>query len=163
MPRVTGWRVALARKEPMTAPSWLRPGRRAWIYGLLLVTGGALAGRPGRLDPQSQLEEVSAAALADGGQRRSYQRGQAALNLLPGRGWTLVLHVGWAPRFVPTRYLVLARVDGRLELEQMRSAGVEGTTTLVGAAIGDYLLRTGLDLGPVDACFAELFPQESVR
>lgn len=151
----------------MTAPSWLRPGRRAarraWVYGLLLVTGGALAGRTGRQDPQAQLEDVSAAALADGGRLRSYQRGQAALNLLPGRGWTLVLHVGRAPRFVPTRYVVLARVDGQLELELMRGAGVEGTTTLGGAAIGDYLARTGIDLDPVDACFDQLFPQGNGR
>lgn len=126
---------------------------------MLLVGAGAVATRARSLGPSETVIELTRMALADrrelGASRPLYTHGSGTLGLLGGRGWTLTLYVRDRPEFGGIRFFVAARVGRRLEVELMRSAGLEGTTSAVGPEAEAMFAGFGLDLATLDELFVE--------
>lgn len=136
----------------MNVPARPRPRalQRVALYGALLL---ALAGGAAWLQPSPQRDLDRLVGVVSRAERGMFfHDGSAAIGFHIDRGWTLTIYVGDVARFAPADFLVLRRLDGRLDGELLvhgRDAMI--ATALQGAALDAYLERSGLDLTGLDA------------
>ena len=127
---------------------------RVVVYGALLVGLGVFLRtlhRDARGDLAALLTQVERAR----GGETYYREGRANLTFLPGRGWTLSMHVGADQSFSPARILVVQQLRARLQVELL--VGIKHTIVLLNDEARAFLARTWLSLAPLEELFQAHF------
>ncbi len=126
------------------------------------MAGVAWAARAGaNRSPQAELEVLAALVRGDDGRQKFYRSDSAAVGFHPGVGFTLSVYVGGDAAFRPAEHLVLVSLRGALHADLIEPLGAApgqlAQARLDGPSLGAYLTRTGLDLGPIERVYADLF------
>lgn len=99
-------------------------------------------------------------ARVEGGAPGLYHReGQANISFFPGHGWALTMAVGDDARFAPARIVIVSRLRGQLQVEQL--VGIQDTRVLGGAEAEAYLASAGIPVAEIDALASARYPARS--
>lgn len=143
---------------PLPAPPPEPPTRSAWrripAYGALLVLG--LLGTSAALarDPQTEVDTLAELVIERPVGRVFYRYRGASLGLYGDHGYSLTVFVGRTERFAPAKFLIVSRLDGRLQAELLNHHGVAGVARISGARLDAYLKRCRLDLSGIERAHA---------
>lgn len=133
---------------------------RVVVYGALLVGLGVFL-RTLHRDARGDLAALLTRVERARGGETYYREGRANLTFLPGRGWTLSMHVGADQAFSPARILVVQQLRDRLQVELL--VGIKHTIVLLNDEARAFLARTWLSLAPLDQLFQAHFAGAPAR
>jgi len=128
-------------------------GKRSVIYPLAFLFSAIILVTPSYLSNTSRNLRSIAKSVALNPQG-THQTFTSHLEVLPNKGYILVLYTGKQPDFSPTEYVTISMINQNLTIDLINGAGPQNVLQLTGKQASDYLNMHHIKLDTLDSLVA---------